>query len=111
MNAPNPYVEWLDARETVTVTQLTVMCGLSREEIGELVEAGAIAPVAGPQPEASFAGSWVPPLREAAKLRRDFDLDVFTLGILLCYLSRIEDMERELQSLRAQMPAHLHPRR
>jgi hypothetical protein len=40
-------------------------------------------------------------LRAAAKLRGDFDLDLFTTGLLAGYLLRIEDLEGEVQRLRA----------
>lgn len=44
-------------------------------------------------------------LRAAAKLRSDFDLDLFTTGLLAGYLLRIEDLEGEVQRLRARAPA------
>lgn len=44
-------------------------------------------------------------LRAASKLRADFDLDLFTTGLLAGYLLRIEDLEAEVQRLRARSPA------
>jgi len=45
------------------------------------------------------------PLRQAARLRHDLDLDLFAVAILLGYLERIEGLEGELRSLRARRPA------
>jgi hypothetical protein len=40
-------------------------------------------------------------LREAARLRADFDLDLFTTGLLAGYIRRVRELERELQHARA----------
>ncbi|MDD5336099.1 MAG: hypothetical protein PHS32_20375 [Rhodoferax sp.] len=60
-------------------------------------------------PESVFSAEWVAPLRAAGKLRLEFDLDLFTVAILLGKFQRIELLERQLQQLRAQLPAHLRP--
>ena len=49
----------------------------------------------------------VTPLRVAGKLRVDFDLDLFTVAILLGHLNRIEVLQRQVQQLQALLPAHL----
>jgi chaperone modulatory protein CbpM len=51
----------------------------------------------------------VAPLRSAAKLRFDFDLDIFTVAIVLGNLNRIELLERQVQSLLALVPTQLRP--
>lgn len=102
---------WLDARETITVTELSRVCALSAEELGELVEYGALVPLTVVPQEPSFSAEWVMPLRAAGKLRRDYDLDLFAVAILLDYLHRIEDLESRLRSLQALAPAgaQAHP--
>jgi chaperone modulatory protein CbpM len=95
---------WLDNRETVSVSELSEVCGLTAAELGELVDYGALAPVAMDQEVHVFRASWVSPLRIASKLRRDYDLELFSVAMLVGYLSRIETLERELQALRAQQP-------
>lgn len=109
-------VTWLDASEVMSAAELCKVCGFSPAELDELVEYGALAPLAPPAPAPapagpSFSGAWVAPLREAARLRRDYDLDIFTVAVLLGYLDRIESLERELHSLRARIPGHAHPAR
>jgi chaperone modulatory protein CbpM len=102
------HVAWLDARETVTVTELSRVSGLTPSELEELVEYGALAPVQRTQATIVFSAACVAPLRHAVRLRKDFDLDLFMVGMLLDYLQRIEDLEAQLRSLKAQLPRHAH---
>jgi chaperone modulatory protein CbpM len=98
---------WLDTRETVTLTELSQSCGMSEAELDELVAYCALVPVAPTATERAFSAQWVTPLRHAAKLRVDFDLDLFTVAILLDNLTRIENLERQVHSLQAVLPSRL----
>jgi len=98
---------WLDAEETIPDQELCRSCRISSAELLELVEYGALQPVAGSPGRLVFSAECVLPLREAVRLRRAFDLDLFTVGLVLDYLNRIEGLERELRSLRAHLPSHL----
>lgn len=95
---------WLDERETISLTELSGACGLSVEDVNELVEYGALAPLATAPPEWVFSALCVTPLRTAGRLRQDFDLDLFTVAMLLGYLHRIEALENELRCLQAGQP-------
>ena len=97
-------VAWLDAREAVTLAELAQICALSVDELDELMEYGALAPMQDVRTERLFSAECVMPLRTAGKLRQDFDLDLFTVGLLLGYLNRIEAMERQIRSLQARQP-------
>jgi chaperone modulatory protein CbpM len=108
MNAQVVEVGWLDARETVTVPELSRACGLSAAELDELIEYGALAPLRRNEAERVFSAEWIVPLRAAGRLRHDFDLDLFAVAILLGYINRIEDLEREVKSLRARLPRQPH---
>jgi chaperone modulatory protein CbpM len=94
----------LDTRETVTQSELSEVCGLTAEELAELVDYGALSPMGVDQEVHVFSAAWVSPLRTASKLRRDYDLELFSVAMLVGYLSRIETLERELQAVRAQQP-------
>ena len=106
MKAQAPEWHWLDAQETIPAQDLCRACRISSAELLELVEYGALQPLAG-HADHAFSAEWVVPLREATRLRRAFDLDLFTVGLVLDYLNRIEGLERELRSLRAHLPSHL----
>jgi chaperone modulatory protein CbpM len=97
-------VAWLDAREVVTLAELARICALSPAELDELVDDGVLVPVEQARQERLFSAECVMPLRAAGKLRQDFDLDLFTVGLLLGYLNRIEALERQVRTLKAQLP-------
>ena len=92
---------WLDERATISVTELSRLCALSAAELDELVGYGALAPLRATPQETLFSAGWVMPLRQAARLRRDLDLDLYAVAILLGFMERIDGLESELRSLKA----------
>ena len=98
---------WLDASETISAAELSRSCGLSEAELQELVGYGAAQPLKAGEGGNLFSAGCVVSLRHACQLRRDFDLDLFTVALLWEHLSRIEALEREVRTLRAHLPAHL----
>jgi chaperone modulatory protein CbpM len=98
---------WTDVRETATLAELARACGLTGDELRELVDYGALRPLPSAGTEPVFSADALAPLREAARLRRDFDLDLFAVAILMGYLQRIESLERQVRSLQAHMPFHM----
>ena len=96
---------WLDERTTVTLSELSRFCAISPTEVDELVEYGALLPLVQEREELVFSAQCIAPLRIAGKLRLDFDLDMFSVAMLLGYLNRIEALERQVQSLQAHLPA------
>ncbi|MDD5336533.1 MAG: chaperone modulator CbpM [Rhodoferax sp.] len=100
---------WLDNGQTVTLTELSSCCAMSVAELDELVDYCALVPLSAASQERVFSAEWVAPLREAGKLRVDFDLDLFTVAILLGNLKCIEVLELQVQQLQALLPARLQP--
>jgi chaperone modulatory protein CbpM len=98
---------WLDASETMGVADLSRACRVTLTEVDELVEYGALRPLHGEHEAAVFSAACVASLRTACKLREDYDLDIFTVALLVGYLDRIEGLERELRVLHAHLPAHV----
>jgi chaperone modulatory protein CbpM len=98
---------WLDTRETVSQSELSHCCGLSEAELDELVDYCALQPLAPAEPVRVFSAHWVTPLRQASKMRLDFDLDLFTVAMLLDNFKRIESLERQIHALQALLPAQL----
>jgi chaperone modulatory protein CbpM len=88
--------------DSLGFNDLSAACAISVAELQELMEYGALAPLASGEPEPMFAITCMQPLRTAGKLRRDYDLDLFVVVILMDYLRRIETLESQLLSLQAQ---------
>ena len=103
-----PELHWLDAHRHIDQAELAQVCSLSFAELDELVEYGALVPVPAGAPGGTrtFNAACVGPLREAVRLRGFYDLDVFTVSLLLGYLQRIEQLEHQLRVLQAHVP---HP--
>jgi chaperone modulatory protein CbpM len=94
-------VTWLDSRETVSLQELSRACGMSADELSELVDYGVLAPLAATAQESVFSADCIVRVRTVSKLRLDFDLDVYAATILMGYLDRIEELERQVRSLQA----------
>lgn len=100
---------WLDGRETLTQAELARGSDLTESELAELIEYGALTPLPESDGEPLFSIDCLSALRQAARLRRDFDLDLFAVAMLLRYLERIGSLERQLRSLQAHQPFHTPP--
>ena len=87
MSAPSEWT-WLDAHRAVGEAELAHMCQLTVAELEELVDYGALVPLAGPVRQ--FSAACIAPLREASRLRGYYDLDLFTVSLVLGYLQRID---------------------
>jgi len=91
--------------DSIGIVDLAQACGMNRQELEELIEYRALLPLTLPPSEPVFAIEWVQPLRTASKLRRDYDLDLFVVVIVVDYLRRIDELELKLQSLQARSGA------
>jgi len=109
MSAPLVEVAWLDSRETVTRGELATVCGLTEAELAELMEYGALHALEGHGTVQVFSAECVPALRRAGRLRRDFDLDLFAVALLIDYLDQIEILQQQVRRLRAHLPPHAPP--
>ncbi len=100
-------VEWTcaDHCHPVLLSELADSCGMSEVDLDELVEYCALVPLDLAQSKRVFSPGWVTPLRAVRKLQVDFDLDIFTVAIVLGNLHRIDVLERQVHSLKARMPA------
>ena len=98
----------LDTTEIMTLSELAECCGMSPADLDELIDYNALVPLPDNTPDLAFSAHWLVPLRNAAKMRTDFDLDLFTVAILLEKLLQIELLERQVRSLQALVPNHLH---
>ena len=92
-----PHSESIDS---IGIYELAQACSMSQLELEELIEYGALQPLTSSL-EPLFALGWIQPLRTAGKLRRDYDLDLFVVVIVLDYLRRIDALELQIQGLQA----------
>ena len=107
MNPENATWAWLDASETLELTELAHACHLSEADLLELVQYGALTPLDGASEKRRFSAVWVPPLRKAGRLRADFELDLLAVALLLDQLARVESLQQQLHALQARVPASL----
>ena len=101
---------WLDPLRRIDQFELADLCHLSLAELDELVEYGALVPSTGDATaNRQFSAGCVGPLREAARLRAHYDLDLFTVSLVLGYLQRIAHLEQQLRSSQSHLghPGHL----
>jgi chaperone modulatory protein CbpM len=95
---------WLTEDHEFSMAELSELSGLSEPELRELVDYGAIAPV---NPDASpwiFHGKCLITVRTVCRLRVSFDLEPHGIALVVSLLERINDLEAQLGSLRAQSP-------
>ena len=87
--------------DTVDLGQLADAAGMTLDDLRELIEYGALRPLVTLRAEPVFPIACMAPLRIAEKLRRDYDLDLFVVVIVMDYLSRIEHLESQVRALQA----------
>jgi chaperone modulatory protein CbpM len=93
--------QWMEGSGTLSLLELSAVSAISTMEIEELIGYGALHPLDVDPTIQQFSGQCVAPLRTAGRLRRDYDLDLFTVVILMDFLERIETLESQLTSLKA----------
>lgn len=94
---------WLDAHTRVSLDELARCSGLSEEMVRELVEYGALAPVDAHAEQWFFASEWIVRCRTASRLAADLELEAPVLALVLSFVRRIDDAEKELRALRARL--------
>jgi chaperone modulatory protein CbpM len=95
---------WMDEHQLIDLNELIEISGLTREELLELVQGGAI-PVREMQgARYVFSAQVVTVARTACRLRDELELDTTGLGVALRLLERVRDLEAEIAHLRAQLP-------
>ena len=106
MNAEHTEAVWLTEDHELSLAELAELSGLSEAELRELVDYGAVAPI---DPDSSpwvFSGKCLLTIRTACRLRISFDLEPHGVALIVSLLERIQELEAQLGSLRAQLPHH-----
>ncbi len=97
----------LDRTAIMGLEELAACCGMGVAELAELMDYDALQALDGDRVALTFSAHWLTPLRQVAKLRRDFDLDLFAVAIALGHLDRITQLERQVRALQALLPSTL----
>ena len=92
---------WPEFGDVLALPELALACAMSLPELHELIEYGALCPIAQPPAEPVFALNCLEPLRKAVKLRRDYDLDLFVVVIVMDFIRHIDALEAQLRAMQA----------
>jgi chaperone modulatory protein CbpM len=89
--------EHLRPEQACALDEFARTAGLQESEVRELMQYQLLAPGALDMRMALA-------LRQAVRLKNDFDLDLFTTGLLAGYIERVSELESELRKLQAERP-------
>ena len=95
---------WLDEIEVCTIGHLVETSGMSRDEVDDLVVSGVIWPVDPVLQPCHFHLVHVLTVRQARRLRDDFELDSNGVALAMTLLRRIGELELGM-TLRSNRPA------
>jgi chaperone modulatory protein CbpM len=101
-NVPGDAVR-MDDDATITYTELVAASGVPEQVVREMVSYGVLTPRGGDATTWTFALHSLVVVRKAQRLQRDFELDTHAVTVVLRYLERIEALETQIRSLRAQL--------
>ncbi|MGB5081887.1 MAG: chaperone modulator CbpM [Burkholderiales bacterium] len=96
--------QWLHRHDEFSEAELCELSGLSATELRDLVDYGVLAPVDPGARTWTFSADRLVVARSAFRLRKDFDLDLEGLTLLVSLLERVRELEGEVRDLRARLP-------
>ena len=94
---------WLNEQAICSAQNLIEVSGLSHEELDDLIENGVIAPVDANTQPMSFQLRYIVVASMARRLRDDFELDRHGVALAMTLMQRIEELEMELNAVRARL--------
>jgi len=83
--------------EYLTLEQISSLCSLSEFEVNELIEYGAIHFDKVEAQGGLVSTERIEALMEACRLRQDFDMDLFTVAVIIAYIETIETLEQQIR--------------
>lgn len=104
MKTQGTEASWLHEHYELTLEELCELSGLSEAELRELVDYGVLAPTDPGVRRWTFGADRLLVARSASRLRRDFDLDLHGVTLVVTLLERVRALEAELRDLRARLP-------
>ena len=104
MKAEHTDAVWLTEDTEFSLAELVDLSGVSEADLRELVEYGAVTPINPDIQPWVFSGKCLLTVRTAFRLRISFDLEPHGVALIISLLDRIQGLEAQLGSLRAQLP-------
>ncbi|TEA77600.1 chaperone modulator CbpM [Allopusillimonas ginsengisoli] len=92
---------WLNASDICSLEHIVEVSGLSQQDVLDLVDTGILKPSNDDPHNYFFHTECVVLARRARRLRDDFELDPSGLTLAMRLLRRMDELESELQALRA----------
>jgi len=96
-------IVFLDDSTRVALQDMLRLSGFSLDQLVELVECGAFEPEGVTVETWTFTARSALIARRAASLRIDFELDTQGTSLVLGLLDRIDEMEKRMRELEAQL--------
>ncbi len=96
-------LELLDEDAGIAFTELLAASRMSRDELIELIEQGALQPSGESEASWRFPPAALVTVRSAARLRSAFELETPALVVALGLLERIDELERRVRELECQL--------
>lgn len=87
----------------VNFKEMAARCELSYDELYELLEYGALPVFYVNSSGICFPLDCVGVAQKAAKIKRDYALDLFAMGVVMGFLQRIDDLELANMQLRTRL--------
>jgi chaperone modulatory protein CbpM len=103
MNTVPDEAERIDDEAMLSYTELVAVSGASEQVVREMVSYGMLTPHGADAATWTFTTRSLVVVRKAQRLQRDFELDTHAVTVVLRYLERIEALETQIRSLRAQL--------
>ena len=96
-------VHSIETLDHLSGLQLANLCGLQLSEVQDLVDYGALQCTFARDGLDYFDGASLSHLLVACKQRRDYDLDLFSVVIVVQYLREIADLKMQLSQFQAML--------
>jgi chaperone modulatory protein CbpM len=94
---------WLNKQHIYSAQKVAEVTGLSIQQVDELIEIGVIAPVDANARPMYFRPRYIVVASMARRLRDDFELDRHDVTLAMSLIKRIEELEMELNAVRARL--------
>jgi chaperone modulatory protein CbpM len=95
----------LEESAALSCSELASLSGLSETEVRELVDYGALEGYVVRSTHLTFTSASVTLARTARRLRNDFELETHALALVVKFGRRIDELQAELDELRARVPS------